>query len=142
MPGGRATARFYTGAMETALSDQPAPPDRVGRRASYGLSLLVALGWYVTVIAAIVVGELSIPERPRPADGCSMPFACMSRAEGLQFMAVVLGVPILGGLLIVSLLMIALVARKVASPIVAGTVCAAASVAVVMAAIAAYGGLR
>ncbi|GAA3776562.1 hypothetical protein GCM10022225_75650 [Plantactinospora mayteni] len=109
------------------------------RRASFGLSLLVALGWYTTVLAAVFVGHAGIPATPNR--DCAAVFSCMTPQEELGLL-VILGGPILAGLLFSTLVVTGLLARRVPSSILTGTLSALGSVVVVAVAGAVWQGLR
>ncbi|MFV2088712.1 hypothetical protein [Micromonospora sp. LOL_021] len=98
------------------------------RRASFGLSLVVALGWYATVITAVLVGSSGIPAAPRT--DCSAIFSCLTPQEEITLL-VLLGSPVLTGLLVCTLAVTGLLARLISSPIVAGTLSALGSVVAV-----------
>lgn len=115
----------------------------VPRRASFGLSLLVALGWYATVIAAVLVGWSGIP--PAPNRDCSAVFSCLTPQEELGMMVilmVILAAPILAGLLVSTLVITGLLARRIPSAILTGTLSALGSVGVVAVAGAVWLGAR
>jgi hypothetical protein len=97
------------------------------RRASYGLSLLVALAWYATVIAAVLLGRSGIPAAPNR--DCSEAFNCLTPQEELALL-VIFGAPILAGLLFTTLVVTGVLARRVPSSILAGTLSALGSVGV------------
>jgi hypothetical protein len=109
------------------------------RRASFGLSLLVALGWYATVIAAVLVGRSGIPAAPKR--DCSALFSCLTPQEEIALMVIV-GWPILAALLFITLVVTGLLARRVPSSILAGTLSALGSVVVVAVAGAVWQGVR
>ncbi|KIR65645.1 hypothetical protein TK50_09780 [Micromonospora haikouensis] len=88
------------------------------RRGSFGSSLLVALGWYVTVFAAVFVGSAGVPTNPN--QDCSVIFACLTPQEGFVLAAIV-GAPVLAAMLLTTLAITALLARRVPSPALAGT---------------------
>ncbi|MFF3852660.1 hypothetical protein [Micromonospora sp. NPDC002575] len=88
------------------------------RRGSFGSSLLVALGWYATVIAAVFVGRAGVPANPNR--DCSAAFACLKPQEEFV-VAAVLGAPVLAAMLLTTLAITAPLARRVPSPILAGT---------------------
>ncbi|MER7458584.1 hypothetical protein [Micromonospora sp. NPDC126480] len=111
--------------------------DATGVRGRYGRSLLVATGWYATVLAALTVGTLSVPQAPRT--DCSAMFSCLSPAESLALAGVVWGLPALLALTVVTLVVNALVVRFVRSVVAAGTLAAAVAVAVGAVAAAALG---
>jgi hypothetical protein len=98
------------------------------RRASFGLSLLVALGWYATVISAVFVGRSGIPAAPRT--DCSAMFSCLTPQEEIGLLVLV-GGPVLAGLLVCTLVVTGLLARLIPSPIVTGTLSVLGSVVVV-----------
>ncbi|MEV4658476.1 hypothetical protein [Micromonospora sp. NPDC049301] len=110
--------------------------DGTGARERYGRSMAVAFGWYVTAIAAVVVGTTSVPSPPR--QDCSAMFSCLSPMESLALAGLIWGGPVLVGLLIVTAVVNALVVRRVTSAVLAGTLSVAASVAVCSVVAAAY----
>jgi hypothetical protein len=97
--------------------------------ASYGQTLLVAFGWYASIVGALAVGTLSVPTEP--VRDCSAIFSCMTPIEGLIVVGVFVGAPVLAVLLMVAFLVTALVARRVPSAILAGTLSALISVSVI-----------
>ena len=105
-------------------------------RASFGLSLLVALGWYATVAGAVVVGRSGIP--PAPERDCSAFFSCLTPLEELALFAIV-GAPLVAGLLLCTAAVTALLTRRVASSILAGSL---SSVIVTAMFVAAWRGVR
>ncbi|TDC84235.1 hypothetical protein E1193_06585 [Micromonospora sp. KC606] len=109
------------------------------RRASFGLSVLVALGWYATVITAIFVGWSGVPAAPNR--DCSAMFSCLTPQEEIGLM-VILGGPILAGLLVSTLVVTGLLARLVPSSILTGTLSALGGVVVVAVAGAVWQGVR
>ncbi|WFE21965.1 hypothetical protein O7621_00830 [Solwaraspora sp. WMMD937] len=109
------------------------------RRAPYGRSLLVALGWYATVITAVVVGQSGIPAAPRT--DCSVMFSCLTPQEEIGLLLLV-GSPVLLGLLVCTLVVTGLLARLIPSPIVVGTLSVLGSVAVVAVVVAVWQGAR
>jgi len=109
------------------------------RWASFGLSLLVALGWYATVIAAVLVGRLGIPAAPD--QDCSAVFSCLRPQEEIVLI-VILGGPILVGLLVSTLMVAGLLARLIRSPILIGTLATVGGVVVVAVAGAVWQGVR
>lgn len=118
--------------MEAQTMDQPA-----GGR--YGPSLLVACGWYVTVVAGFVVGTLSVPYTPTECSGFG---SCLSPGAGLLIVGAAVGVPVGAALLAVTALVTVPVVRGVRSAILAGTLSAVVSVAVAAVAAVAYAGVR
>ncbi|MGC1214633.1 MAG: hypothetical protein WA890_25670 [Micromonospora sp.] len=116
------------------MDDVDAPP-----RASFGLSLLVALGWYATVIAALLVGRSGISAAPDR--DCSAVFSCLTPQEEIGLMVIV-GGPILAGLLFSTVVVTALLARRIPSSILTGTLSALGSVVVVAVASAVWQGVR
>ncbi|WP_431895434.1 hypothetical protein [Micromonospora haikouensis] len=88
------------------------------RRASFGSSLLVAFGWYATVAAAVFVGLVGVPANPNR--DCSVIFACLTPQEGFVLAAIV-GAPVLAAMLLATLAITPLLARRVPSPVLAGT---------------------
>jgi hypothetical protein len=109
------------------------------RRASFGLSLLVALGWYAIVIAAVLVGRSGIPAAPNR--DCSEAFSCLTPQEEIGLM-VIFGIPILGGLLLTTVVVTGLLVRRVPSSILTGTLSALGSVGVMAVANAVWQGVR
>src|SRR5947208_2705554 len=99
------------------------------RRASFGLSFLVALGWYSTVIAAVLVGWSGIPQAPQR--DCSVMFSCLTPLQQIFLLMIAVGGPVLAGVLFSALVLTGLLARRVPSPILAGTLAALGSVVVV-----------
>lgn len=122
-----------TAAPTTAPTITPA-------RSRYGLSLLVACGWYGTVTAAMVVGTLSVPDGPPPTE-CPGFGTCLGPGAQATILALVLG---MAGIVLLPLtaLVTAPLARRVPSAVLAGTLAAAVSVSVAAAAVAAYAGTR
>lgn len=94
-------------------------------RASYGRSVLVAVGWYATVAGAVLVGWADLPVPPNR--DCSQMFSCMTPLQTVVLFAIVLGAPVFGVLLAMTLLIAAPLARRVASSVLAGTLPALAS---------------
>ncbi|MFI6162714.1 hypothetical protein ACIA59_22545 [Micromonospora haikouensis] len=88
------------------------------RRGSFGSSLLVAFGWYATVTTAVFVGLVGVPENPNR--DCSVIFACLTPQEGFALAAIV-GAPVLAAMLLTTLAITPLLARRVPSPVLAGT---------------------
>lgn len=109
------------------------------RRASFGLSLLVALGWYATVLAAVFVGWSATPVTPNR--DCSAAFSCLTPQEEIG-LAMILGAPILVGLLFITLVVTGLLARRVPSSILTGTLSALGSVVVAVVVGAVWQGVR
>ncbi|MGK5742581.1 hypothetical protein [Micromonospora sp. URMC 103] len=114
--------------------------DEAGARGRYGRSLSVALGWYATLVAAVVVGTLSVPSEP-PQD-CSAMFSCLSPAESLALAGLVWGAPALIGALVVTAVVNALLVRRISSAVLAGTASVAVTVALAAVAAGAYLGGR
>ncbi|MET8349985.1 MULTISPECIES: hypothetical protein [unclassified Micromonospora] len=110
--------------------------DDTGERKRYGPSMAVAFGWYATAIAAVVVGVNSVPSAPRR--DCSAMFSCLSPMESLALAGLVWGGPVLVGLLIVTAVINALLVRRITSPVLAGTLSVAVSLAVCAVVAAAY----
>ncbi|GIF78220.1 hypothetical protein [Asanoa siamensis] len=98
------------------------------RGASFGLGVLVALGWYATVVGAVVVGESGVPVAPDR--DCSAMFSCLSPAEGVVLLLIA-GAPVLFGLLVGTVVLAALLARWIRSAILVGTLSAGGSLAIV-----------
>lgn len=95
-------------------------------RASFGSSLLVALGWYATVIAAAITAADGIPEAPR--NDCGTFAACLSPMAATGLALAVVGVPVLGLLVVATLAVTAFTTRLTGSSIVAGTLAAVGGV--------------
>ncbi|MEV4539203.1 hypothetical protein AB0J82_36070 [Asanoa sp. NPDC049518] len=94
----------------------------------FGLGVAVALGWYVTVVAAVFVGSSGIPAAPDR--DCNVIFSCMAPHEELILILIV-GAPVLAGLLVCTLVVAGLLARVSRSSILIGTLSALGSLAVV-----------
>lgn len=109
--------------------------ETTGVRGRYGRSLLVAVGWYATLTAAVVVGTLSVPGQPE--QDCSAVFSCLSPTERL-LLAALWVVPALLGALIVTSIVNALVVRRITSAVLAGTLSVAITVPIGLAVAAAY----
>jgi hypothetical protein len=101
---------------------------------TFGPSLLVGVGWFVTAVTASAVGEWSVPEQPDR--DCSAFGACLSMLDVLPVLVVVAGAP----LLLVLLAVTAVVTRSKLPPALAGTLSAAVTAAVAAAAV--YGATR
>jgi hypothetical protein len=99
------------------------------RRASFGLSVLVALGWFVAAFAALIVGRSAVPATP--AQNCSLVFSCLTPIEEAEFYAMFYGLPILVGLIVVTTVVTALLGRRVPSPLLIGSLSALCSLVVV-----------
>jgi hypothetical protein len=97
-------------------------------RAPYGASMLVAVGWFVTMLGAAAVGEWSVPDWPR--DEC---FACLDASVFVGPILAVSAVP----LLVVLMAVTAVVTRWPLPAPIAGTVSALATAVLVAAVIAA-----
>ena len=85
----------------------------------------MALGWYATVIAAILVGRAGIPVAPDR--DCSAVFSCMTPGQEVILLMIIAG-PVVVALLIITLPVTALLARWIPSSIVTGTLSALGSV--------------
>jgi hypothetical protein len=109
------------------------------RRASGGWSVLVALGWYATVVAAVLVGMSGVPAAPE--QDCPMFLGCLTPLEGFV-LVLIAGAPVVLGLLLVTVGIAGVLARRVPSAILAGTLAAPGSVAVVAAAAAVWSAVR
>ncbi|MFC8848556.1 MULTISPECIES: hypothetical protein [unclassified Micromonospora] len=109
------------------------------RRASFGLSLLVACGWYATVIAAVFVGWSGVPARPKR--DCAEVFDCLTPQEEFG-LAMIFGAPILVGLLSTTAVVTGLLGRRIPSPILAGTLSVLVTVVVAAVAGAVWQGAR
>jgi len=93
------------------------------RRAPYGLSVLVALGWYATVLAAVIVGELQVAGGRSCENASSW---CFTPGQGIVI-GLVLASPFLLGLLVGALLLAVPIVRLMPSAPLAGTLTAAAA---------------
>ncbi|GAA3456377.1 hypothetical protein GCM10018962_82110 [Dactylosporangium matsuzakiense] len=113
--------------------------DGAPKRASFGLSMLVALGWYVTVIAANYAGHSQIPTAP--VRDCGEIFSCLSPAQELMLLLLFAG-PLLAALLLCTAGLSLLFARLVPSSVLAGSAAAAGSVAVVVVGALVWGATR
>jgi hypothetical protein len=97
-------------------------------RASFGSSVLVALGWYATVLAAVFVALDGIPEAPRT--DCATFAGCMTPMQATGLALAVVGLPVLIVVVAVTLAVTAGTVRLTGSSIVAGTLAAAGSAVV------------
>ncbi|GAA3206469.1 hypothetical protein ACFO1B_52500 [Dactylosporangium siamense] len=104
---------------------------------TFGASLLVGVGWFVTAVIAAAVGEWSVPEQPDR--DCSGFGACLSLLDILPVIVFVAGVPLL---LVLLLAVTAAVTRLKLPAALAGTLSAALTAAVVGAGVALYGATR
>ncbi|MFC8849892.1 MULTISPECIES: hypothetical protein [unclassified Micromonospora] len=116
------------------MDDAEAP-----RRGSFGSSLLVALGWYATVAAAVFVGLVGVPANPNR--DCSVIFACLTPQEGFA-VAAILGAPVLAAMLLTTAVITFPLARRVPSPILAGTLSVSITIAVAVVAAGIWQGAR
>jgi hypothetical protein len=105
-------------------------------RAPFGASMLVAVGWFVTVGAALAVGEWSVPEQPD--------LECASFGCGLSLLDFLPAIVVLAGTPLMLLLMAvtAGVRRLPVPAAVAGTLSAVATLAVVAAGATLYTAAR
>jgi hypothetical protein len=104
-------------------------PRRLGHR--FGGGLLVALGWYATLIAAAVVAGLGSPTRPSTPQDCDVSFNCGSSSVRFAVvLAIVFGLPLLFTLTAVAMLMLAWLVRVLPSALVAGTIAAWSSLGI------------
>jgi hypothetical protein len=110
------------------------------RGASFGLSLLVALGWYATLTAAVLVGWSGIPAAPDR--DCSAAFSCLTRLQTVGLLAIALGGPVLMGLLSCTFVVTGLLARRLPSSILTGTLSVLGAVAIVAVVGAVWHGVR
>jgi hypothetical protein len=110
------------------------------RRGSYGLSLLVALGWCVVVPAAVLVGLSGIPAAPQ--EDCSAIFSCLSPAEEAGLIMAFFGLPVLVGVVVATAVVAALLSRHVRSPVVTGTLSALCGVVGTAAVLAVWHGAQ
>jgi hypothetical protein len=108
----------------------PVPPEQleagVRRRADYGLSFLVALGFYASVVGAFVVGAVSLPVAPQSEDCAGF---CFSPALTMVVF-LVFAVPYAIGLLLLTLVILVPVVRLTRSPLLAGAVSGGAGLAI------------
>lgn len=98
--------------------------------------MLVAVGWFATAVAAVAVGQWSVPEPPDRE--CVYIGDCVSPLDLLPAIVIVLGVPML-------LILLAVTAgvRRLPIPVpLAGTVSAAVTVVVLAACVALYQAAR
>lgn len=96
------------------------------RPATLGWGVLVALGWYVTIAAAVLVGWSGVPVAPDPE--CSG--WCLTRAEA-SVLFLMAGAPVLLVVLLpVTVAAVALLVGRVRSALLAGTLAVPVSVAV------------
>jgi hypothetical protein len=108
-------------------------------RADYGSTLLVVLGWYASLVAAMVTGIFSVPVRPVSQDCIDF---CFDRHATFGVALVFLGLPagvVLAG---ASVLVIAATTRLSRSPIVAGTLAVGPCIALVVAGFVILTGVR
>jgi hypothetical protein len=110
------------------------------RRASFGLSILVALGWCAAALAAVVVGRSGVPAVPD--QDCSAVFSCLTPFEEAEFFLMLFGVPLLLGVVVVTTVVTALLGRQVRTPILIGTLSALCGLVVVGVVVAAWRGGR
>lgn len=89
------------------MNDAEAP-----RRGSFGSSLLVAFGWYATLLAAIFVGRAGVPTNPNR--DCSAAFDCLKPQEEF-LLAAIIGAPVLAAMLLTTLAITAPLARRAPS---------------------------
>jgi hypothetical protein len=105
--------------------------DELPARARYSASLLVAIGWFVTVVVSAILGNVTLPDKPRDptADECQAAFSCLSRAQTVEF-GLLLSTPVLMGLLLVTMLLLIGLTRVFRSALLAGSAGAAGSMAI------------
>jgi hypothetical protein len=104
---------------------RPPEPSEAGaaRWASYGWTVLVAIGWYVTVLAALVLGKAQVP-----GHGCAnAPGLCFEPLAGL-IMLLVLASPFLLGMLVCALVLAIPINDMTSSPPLAGTLSAVSGI--------------
>ncbi|MFI5843252.1 hypothetical protein ACIA8K_26430 [Catenuloplanes sp. NPDC051500] len=82
--------------------------------------MLIAAGWFATVLAALYTGTATTPEPPRGPDDCTVFGSCITPADVLSFLVL----PVALGLLAICLPLAALARRMTASAVVAGTMTA------------------
>src|SRR3569833_699477 len=73
---------------------------RMSHRAAFGFSLLVALGWYVTVPAAGLVARTGIPAPPQR--DCVEMFSCLSPGDEALLLLLLYGLPVVGGTVVMT----------------------------------------
>ncbi|MDG6109809.1 hypothetical protein Daura_13920 [Dactylosporangium aurantiacum] len=101
-------------------------------RAPFGASMLVGIGWFATLVAALAVGEWSVPRQPDPE--CTS-FGCgLTLLDLLPAFVVAAAPPLLAVLLLVT----AVVTRLRIPAALAGTLSAAGTVLVVVAGLALF----
>ena len=110
------------------------------RRASFGLSVLVALGWFVIAIAAVLAGRSGVPAAP--TRDCSLVFSCLTPFEEAELFLMFTGVPIVLGVLVVTAVITALLGRRVSSPVLIGGLSALCSLLVAAGIVAVWHGGR
>jgi hypothetical protein len=93
------------------------------RRAPYGLSVLVALGWYAVVLAAVIVGEFQVAGEHSCVNASSW---CFTPGQGMAI-GLVLASPFLLGMVVGAFLLAIPIARLVPSAPLAGTLSALAA---------------
>ncbi|WP_327004623.1 hypothetical protein OHA72_57980 [Dactylosporangium sp. NBC_01737] len=94
-------------------------------RTQYGASLLVAVGWFLTPVAAFAVGQWSLPDGPEATDmDCGSGGCGWSLMDFLPALVVVVGVP----LLLILMAATAVVTRLRIPAALAGTLSALATV--------------
>lgn len=81
------------------------------RRAPFGLSVLVALGWFTVTVAAVVVAWSGTPDEPD--QDCSLVLSCLTPVEEATFFVMFYGPPILLGMLVVTTVITALLGRRI-----------------------------
>ena len=99
--------------------------------------MLVAVGLYVSIGAALIIGDLSVPAAPHDPGDCQAMFSCLPTGFYVG-MAIVVAGPFLIGLAIVTAIAAPFAARRLSSPILAGLASAGVSLVIVGAAAAVY----
>ena len=97
------------------------------------------MGWYATVIAAVLVGWSGIPAAPNR--DCSAIFSCLTPREEIVLI-LIFTAPIVGVLLCCTVVVTGLLVRRFSSSILTGTLSALGSVGVLAVVGAVWQGLR
>ena len=110
------------------------------RRASFGLSVLVALGWFAVAIAAVLAGRSGVPAAPK--QDCSLVFSCLTPVQEAELVLMFFGAPVVLGVLVVTAAITALLGRRMSSPVLIGALSALCSLVVVAGIVAVWHGGR